>query len=418
MSRKTSRCDIVSQKWKTVHRIFGCKNLTSHHLLSDKAPNMQYYQTTMHLKRLFGVGTGVSMYPECTEFELIYNCLIPISVQLRIEYLGYKSCLVQDVKLPDGVEATVGTEVESSTTKTSTTDIYSKHPDSSHKEDAMVHITKGSTVRNQKATTKAAKSDKSFKANFSCIEQPRTTSLNNKGHDVTPTNSSAKKSTPLPVDDKIEWDTLYNTKVLPLLPPFWNGQLPNGTPPRLVFILKEAACYARINTNVKTKCEDEIRSFHETLRQHLSLDSADTRIEVRNELESKIYVRIMSLYYIIMNPFPTSLDEEYGADRLQKFGKLANGTLRAIKNLLKHWGRLLAGSERHLTSINRQLNIKVTEIEEEIKKVLQLSEEIKKSSRDPEMEESVATQDAVDANMPNESSRVGLVQHGGRKIDV
>lgn len=182
----------------------------------------------------------------------------------------------------------------------------------------------------------------------------------------------------LQIGKQNKWDILYTTKIKSFLPTFWQGLLPSGHDPTFVYVRMGIARIAGLNKKSKSACEDEMRYYDEMVHFHLLFDEDDPRVKTRNELELKLYIRVMSLYYIVMGLIPDSTETDwvyefegqYDTENLPKFGKIANGVFKFLTQLVKQWDKLPVSKIRFIGQVNQTMETMLAEIEKKLKKLL------------------------------------------------
>ncbi|CCG23983.1 hypothetical protein CORT_0E03960 [Candida orthopsilosis Co 90-125] len=354
----------------------------------------------MSLRGVCLMGIGVPVYPGCNEFELIYNCLIAIPYNLRAEYLKSNGtqirtlqgelgnenssqvnvCIEKVYQIQADGRRTHVSNVKSVKSQSKTTD--KNEPDKHCGEESIIFAEAESILPASKEPVNTIKPDTFSAKRVHCIGENMTASLKdyNKEPIIIPISGAPR----LQIGKRNKWDILYATKIKPFLPTFWQGSLPSGRNPTFVHVRMEIARITGLNKKSKSACEDEMRYYDEMVHFHLLFDEDDPRVKTRNELESKLYIRVMSLYYIVMSSIPDSIETdwvyEFGAqhdaEKLPKFGKIANGVFKFLTQLVKQWDKLPVSKIRFIGQVNQTLEIMLAEIEKEIEKVVKAVEEI------------------------------------------
>lgn len=140
------------------------------------------------------------------------------------------------------------------------------------------------------------------------------------------------------------------------------------------------------------------------LHFHLLFDKK-VEYKIRNDLELKIYKRIMALYYIVVGQIPVSSEEVYAADKLPKFGKIANNIFRFLSLLIKQWGKLPVRSLLSVRDVNLKLETMLVEIEKEIDNVLEAIESVSQILQQPK-DENIEAHDPMNTCSTNKHSQV------------
>ena len=329
--------------------------------------------------KLDRVGLEIPMYPGCNHFELILSCLIPIPLNLRAEYVRLNEAQIQALisqsiqpdqknadfgKRPQLQNADVRGSVEAVLESRDAENFAAKasnKPSNKRKkfyEESLVAATSLPITPTQIFSLEQEKLD-TFQTGTPIGHERE---FDTKAYSTTPVS--------IPTAEKTRWDILFEEKIRPLLPPFWQGQLPTERGPVFVHIQKEVSIIARFTKRYKITCEDEISFYDEMLHFHLLFDKR-AEYKTRNDLELKIYKRIMALYYIVAGRVPVSSDEEYAAEKLPKFGKIANNTFRFLSQFIKQWEKLPVSNLLSVREVNLKLETMLVEIEKEIDNALE-----------------------------------------------
>jgi len=193
-----------------------------------------------------------------------------------------------------------------------------------------------------------------------------------------PRNVSIEDSSPLKLETVERFEELFDTKVKPFLPPSWQGQSPSESDPSFVFIQKEITEIARMKKKFKTDCQIEIGFFHQMFHHHLLCTGTDEGFTKRNEIEKKIYKRVLSLYYLVMGLLAQVGDqqnnvshENLNAERLVALGEISNEVFRFLIQLLKKWDELPFCSIRYIRTTNQALDTLLQEIERKFGEVVE-----------------------------------------------
>ncbi|KAI5969095.1 hypothetical protein CANMA_001866 [Candida margitis] len=354
----------------------------------------------MVFSQVKGLGIGLPMYPGCNELELIYNCLIAIPYGLKVEYFRSTELKKRTIhngtgnfkylQKHDGFDECYQSKAANSNTV---------EPVLPSLEKRTLHALKGSP---KLASEEIAITTKMNTSSFHIRDVTHPTqhwevfgqenliyaSVNNI-YSVFPQSQDVKRS---------KWDVLYDEKIQPLLPPYWQGQAPSDCEPTFVYMPKKIAHAARLNKKNKSLAEEEIKFYDEMVHFHLLYKEVDERLETRNKLELKLYIRIMSLYYIAMGliTFSTEDDlanaseEEPSAEKLLACGKIINGVFTFLIKVLKQWEKLPISKIRFVGQVNQTLESMIPDVEKENEMVIKAIEDADNTKRGLDLDEEPA----------------------------
>ncbi|KAG5417666.1 hypothetical protein I9W82_005302 [Candida metapsilosis] len=167
------------------------------------------------------------------------------------------------------------------------------------------------------------------------------------------------------------FDTIFSGMILPLLTSDWQGQLPDDEEPtfvRLEFFLTEKG---KINKSYKTRCERQLATFIRTVHQHLlDMDTSQEAV-LKRTLESDLYKRTFSLYFLAIQLLQTPDWKKMKRMKqlMASAGKIFNSVSRFLNSLVKEFQLAVDGTEFDEQLVEK-LNHMISFTESEVKKVL------------------------------------------------
>ncbi|KAG5417674.1 hypothetical protein I9W82_005310 [Candida metapsilosis] len=173
------------------------------------------------------------------------------------------------------------------------------------------------------------------------------------------------------------FDTIFSGMILPLLTSDWQGQLPGDQPPtfvRLEFFLTEKG---KINKSYKTRCEKQLATFIRTVHQHLLDMGTSQEAVLKRTLESDLYKRTFSLYFLAIELLQTPEWKKMKKMKqlMASAGKIFNSVSRFLNSLVKEFQLAVDGTEfdeQLVEKLNRMISITESEVQKVLEATIRL----------------------------------------------
>ena len=341
------------------------------------------------------LGTGVPMFPGCTKIELVYNCLIPIPRNSKVEdsqlnedspkRLENEVTVIPKCKGPECYQPLQNDKphenLRSNPTQVEGESLDSKSIATNHYIESSIGF--GAKTLFVPLQGMPARVDGISKRNGLLVEENKAVSTVERNDPESEVAFSRRAH----IHRYSKWYIPYDTKVRPFLPPFWQGELPKEHDPTFVYIQRIITEIARLKKKIKSDCEFEMSFFDHMLHFHLMYKGDEKGFKLRNEFEVRIYMRVMSLYYFLMGLLSqfegestNYLNENGNAEKLIALGKISNRALRFLLQLLRRWEQLPVGNIRDIVQTNQTLDTMLQEIDKEFGEVVRSVDEVNNTS--------------------------------------
>ncbi|KAG5422092.1 hypothetical protein I9W82_001185 [Candida metapsilosis] len=173
------------------------------------------------------------------------------------------------------------------------------------------------------------------------------------------------------IKDDQKFDSIFNKFVFPLLPSCWQGQPPGDQEPtfiRLEFFLTEKG---KINKSYKSRCEKQLANFARSVHQHLIGKDTSQEAASKRALESELYKRTFSLYYLTIQMLQIP-DWKKMKPSLASAGKIVNNVTRFLNSLVRKYDQEVGANTISNDQAIEWLRYSVQITEVEVRKVIEV----------------------------------------------